>query len=158
MIIFAILGLFIALAGLAGCILPVIPGPSLGFLALIILSWAKDWKPFSWTFLAIMGGLTILVTILDYVVPAIGAKKYGASKPGVWGSVVGMITGLLFFPPWGMIVGAFAGALAGELLAGREGKRALRIGWGVFVGNMAGIGLKLALCGVMLFFYIKEMF
>ncbi|MDY6971908.1 MAG: DUF456 domain-containing protein [Thermodesulfobacteriota bacterium] len=158
MIILVILGFLVALAGLVGCVLPVIPGPSIGFLALIILSWAKDWDAFSWIFLAVMGGLTILVTILDYVVPALGARKYGASKLGVWGSVVGMLTGLLFFPPWGMFVGAFVGALAGELVTGREGSRALRIGWGVFVGNMAGTGIKLALCVVMLFFYIKEMF
>lgn len=105
-----------------------------------------------------MAVLTILVTVLDYVVPAVGAKKYGASKAGLWGSILGMLLGIVFFPPWGMLIGAFAGAMAGELLAGRKGKTALRAGWGVFVGNMAGIGLKLALCTVMIFYYIKEMF
>jgi len=105
-----------------------------------------------------MAGLTIVVTILDYVVPASGAKKYGASKLGIWGSIIGMLFGLFFFPPWGMLIGAIGGALAGELAAGKEGKKALRAGWGVFVGNMVSIGLKLAFSGVILFFYVKEMF
>ena len=157
-IAFIILGLLCALIGLAGCILPVIPGPPLSFLALIILSFAKNWEPFSATFLLIIAALTILVTLLDYVVPVFGAKRYGASKLGVWCSVIGMFTGVFFFPPWGMLIGAFVGAMAGELLAGKEGKESLRAAWGVFVGNVVSIGLKLALSGAILFFYVKEMF
>ncbi|NOY58322.1 MAG: DUF456 family protein [Calditrichaeota bacterium] len=158
MIVLIILGLLVALTGLVGCILPVVPGPPLSFLALILISMAKHWHAFSPQFLYIMAGLTILVTVLDYVVPAAGARKYGASKLGVWGSIIGMFVGLLFFPPWGVIFGAFLGALVGELIIGKEGKQALRAGWGVFVGNMIGVGLKLAVSFVMLFYYIKAMF
>ena len=157
MIVLIILGLVFALIGLIGCILPVIPGPPLSFFALIILSYAKNWEPFSTTFLIIMAGLTILVTVLDYVVPAIGAKRYGASKLGVWGSIIGMLIGIFIFPPWGMLIGAMAGALAGELAGGKKGGKALRAGWGVFVGNIMNIGIKLAFSGAILFFYIKEM-
>ncbi|MEE9609801.1 MAG: DUF456 domain-containing protein [Desulfatiglandales bacterium] len=153
-----ILGLILVLAGFIGCILPILPGPPLSFIALIILSYAKDWEPFSVTFLIVMGGLTVIATILDYVVPAAGAKKYGASKFGTWGSVLGLLIGLLVFPPFGMFIGGFIGAVIGELLAGMEREKALRVGWGVFVGNLAGIGLKMAFSGVMIFFYIKEMF
>ncbi len=158
MIVLIILGLLFAMVGLAGCILPVIPGPPFSFLALIILSWAKDWEPFSSTFLIIMAGLTILLTILDYVVPVRGAKKYGASKLGLWGSIIGMLIGLFFFPPLGMLIGAIVGAFAGELIAGKEVKKALRAGWGIFVGNMLVIILKLTFSGVILFFYAKEAF
>jgi uncharacterized protein YqgC (DUF456 family) len=158
MIVLIILGLLFALIGLIGCILPVIPGPPLSFFSLIILSYAKNWEPFSTTFLIIMAGLTILATFLDYVVPAIGAKKYGASKLGIWGSIIGMIFGLFIFPPWGVLVGAIIGALAGELVGGKKGGKALRATWGVFVGNIMGVGLKLVFCGTILFFYIKEMF
>lgn len=158
MIVLIILGLLVALTGLVGCILPVVPGPPLSFIALVLLSIAKHWKAFSPLFLYIMAALTILVTVLDYVVPAVGAKKYGASRLGIWGSIIGMFVGILFFPPWGMIFGAFLGALLGELIVGKEGKQALRAGWGVFVGNMISIGLKLSLSFVMLFYYIKAMF
>lgn len=153
-----IIGIILALAGFVGCILPILPGPPLGFLALLLLSFTKNWEPFSTTFLVVMGILTALVTVLDYLVPAAGAKKYGASKFGVWGSLAGLVIGFFFFPPFGMFVGGFVGAVAGELLAGRAGRTALRAGWGVFVGNLFGMGLKLGLSGVMLFFYIKEMF
>ena len=153
-----IIGLLIALVGLAGCIVPLIPGPPLSFLALIILSYAKNWEPFSATSLIIMAGFTLAVTISDYVVPVREARRYGASKLGVWGSIIGMLVGLLFFPPWGMVLGAIVGALCGELLAGKKSKKALRASWGVFVGNIVAMGLKLALSGVMLFFYVKEMF
>lgn len=151
------LGLIVALIGLLGCILPVIPGPPLSYAALIILSLAKQWEPFSLTFLIIMGALMIAVSLVDYVFPAIGAKRYGASKAGVWFSIIGMIVGIFFIPPWGIFIGAFAGALIGELLVGKGGKKALKAGWGVFVGNMVSIGFKLAYSGVIIFFYVTEM-
>ena len=153
-----ILGLVVALIGLLGCILPLIPGPPLSFLSLIILSFAKGWEPFSTTFLVVMAGMTIAVTISDYVVPIGAAKRYGASKPGVWFSIAGLLLGLFLFPPWGMIVGAVGGAFIGELLAGKRGKQVLRASWGVVVGNLFVIGIKIALCGFILFLYIKEMF
>jgi uncharacterized protein len=151
------IGLMAAVAGFLGCIIPILPGPPLSFAALIILSLAKAWKPFSPTFILVMAGLTVLVTVLDYVVPAAGAKKYGASKFGVWGSFLGLIIGLFAFPPFGMFIGGIAGAVVGELLAGRKGKEALRAGWGVFMGTIVTIGFKMSLSAVMLFFYVKEM-
>lgn len=135
-----------------------VPGPPLGFAALIILSYVKNWEPFGITFLVVLGGLTGLVLVLDYVAPALGAKKFGASKLGVWGSVIGVLVGLFAFPPFGVFVGGFAGAVVGELLAGKAGNKAVRAGWGVFLGNLVNTGLKMALSAAMLFFYIKAMF
>ena len=152
-----IIGLILAIAGMVGCILPVIPGPMLSFSALVIISWTKNWQIFSQTFLIVMGVLTALLIMLDYVAPALGAKKYGASKRGMWGSAIGMVIGIFFIPPWGMIVGAFVGALAGELASGKSGRTALRAGWGILVGNVLGVGLKLAFTAVVLFYYIKAM-
>jgi uncharacterized protein YqgC (DUF456 family) len=152
------LGLLCAITGIIGCILPVIPGPVLSYLSLIILSYAKNWEVFSTTFLVTVGIFTILLTVLDYVVPVIGAKKFGASKFGIWGSMIGMLAGFIFFPPFGIFIGAFFGALAGELFAGKDSKKALRAGWGSFIGNIAAIGIKLAFTGVVLFFYIKAIF
>ena len=153
-----ILGLLIALIGLLGCILPVIPGPPLSYAALIIFSLAKHWEPFSIAFLIIMGILMLAVSLVDYVFPAIGAKRYGASKAGVWFSIIGMVVGIFFIPPWGIFIGAFVGAIIGELLVGKGGKKALKAGWGVFVGNMVSTGFKLAYSGVVIFFYVKALF
>lgn len=155
--VLVVLGLILALSGLIACIVPIIPGPPLAYGSLLVLSVAKDWEPFSTTFLLVMGALTLLVLILDYIVPAAGAKKYGATKFGVWGSLLGMILGLFVFPPFGLFIGGFVGAMAGELYAGKGGDEAFRAGLGVFVGNLVGIGIKMGLCGVILFFYIKAL-
>ena len=157
-VVLIIIGLILAIAGMVGCILPIIPGPILSFCALMLLSWIKNWQIFSQTFLIVMGVLTALLIMLDYVAPAWGAKKYGASRRGLWGSAIGMIIGIFFIPPWGMIVGAFIGALVGELASGKSSRKALRAGWGILIGNVLGIGLKLAFTAVVLFYYIKEMF
>ncbi len=153
-----VLGLLIALLGLAGCILPVIPGPVVAYVSLLFISLASGWEAFSVTFLLIMAAGAILMTLLDYVVAAAGAKKYGASSPGVWGSVIGMLLGIFFFPPWGILIGAIAGAFIGELFVGKKTGEALRAGWGVVVGNIFGIALKLGYCFLVLFFYIKALF
>ena len=156
-LVLIIIGLILAIAGIVGCILPVIPGPILSFAALMLLSWIKNWQIFSQTFLIVMGAVTALLILLDYVVPALGAKKFGASKRGIWGSAIGMIIGIFFIPPWGMIVGALIGALVGELASGKSGREALRAGWGILIGSILGVGLKLAFTAVILFYYLKEM-
>ena len=153
-----IIGLILAIAGMVGCIIPVLPGPILSFCALLLLSWVKNWQIFSQTFLIVMAVVTALLILLDYVAPALGAKKYGASKLGLWGSVIGMVIGIFFIPPWGIILGAFIGALVGELASGKSGRKALRAGWGILIGNVLGIGLKLAFTAVVFFYYVKEMF
>lgn len=151
-------GFLLSLAGLIGCIVPAIPGTPLNFLALLLLSFAKDWEPFSLTFLVIMAIVAIVVSILDNIIPSWGAKKYGAEKTSVWLALAGTLIGIIFFPPFGIFIGAFVGALIGELLHGKEAARALRAGWGVFVGTFLGIGIKLVASGVMFFYFIKEVF
>jgi len=144
--------------GLAGCVIPGVAGPPFSFLGLILLSAAKHWEPFSPGFLFAMAALTIVVTALDYIVPAVGARKFGAGRAGFWGAVAGMLLGLLFMPPLGLIIGAFLGAIGGEMLAGRQTQEALRAGWGVFVGVMTGMLLKLVASGIMTFFFIQALF
>jgi uncharacterized protein YqgC (DUF456 family) len=151
-------GFLLSLAGLIGCIVPAIPGTPLNFLALLLLSMAKDWEPFSVTFLVIMAIVAIVVSILDNIIPSWGAKKYGAEKTSVWLALAGTLIGIIFFPPFGIFIGAFVGALLGELLHGKEAARALRAGWGVFVGTFLGIGIKLVASGVMFFYFFKKVF
>ena len=151
-----ILGLLLSLMGLIGSVFPAVPGPPLSFLALLVLSYAKNWEPFGTTFLIAAACITVVVIVLDYAVSALGAQKYGASKYGIGGSVLGMLIGIFFFPPLGMILGAIGGAFVGELLAGKATSEALKAGWGVFIGNLMGTGIKLAFCGIALFFYVKE--
>lgn len=152
-IIFPFIGFILVIAGIIGCFLPSIPGPPLNFAALIMLKF-YDSESFSIMFLVVWGIITLVVTILDYVLPVMGAKFYGASKYGIWGSVIGMIIGLFFFPPFGMIAGVFIGAVLGEFLAGQENSKALRAGFGTFIISVSMIVVKFALSAVMSFYFI----
>ncbi len=157
LILWLILGFALIVAGIAFCIMPVLPGPPLSFAGLILLAWVRDWTPFSGRFLIIMAGLMLFVLLLDSIVPLLGARKFGASRQGLWGSVLGMLAGIFVFPPWGIIIGAFVGALIGEIASGKERKEAIRVGWGIFVGTLVGVGMKLAYSLSALFFYIRGM-
>jgi uncharacterized protein YqgC (DUF456 family) len=150
-----IAGIVLLLAGIAGCILPILPGPPLAYLSLLVISIGTSWQAYRPRLLVILGVFAVLVTALDYVFPAIASKRQGASKAGVWGSAVGMIVGLIFFPPFGVIIGAFAGAVLGEYAFGPDRNNALRAGWGVFLGILLGIGAKLAYTGVVAYFFIR---
>ncbi len=81
------------LVGLIGCVVPGVAGPPFSFLGLILLSFSRDWQPFSPGFLVIMAVITVIVTVLDFIVPAVGARRFGASRAGFWGAVAGMILG-----------------------------------------------------------------
>jgi uncharacterized protein YqgC (DUF456 family) len=155
-----VLGVLLLGAGLVGCVLPVLPGPPLSFAGILLLWAARDFQAvtFGTTTVVMLGALAILVTVIDYVAPVIGAKRYGASRAGIWGSVLGMIVGAIFFPPFGMLIGAFVGALGGEVASGKQGGEATRAAWGVFVGTVAGILLKLAASGAITVYFVIEVF
>jgi len=156
-IVLLIIGLAVSLAGLAGCIIPILPGPPLSYGALVIIALVRK-NSFSWTFMIIMGVIAAIVTMLDFVLPAAGAKRYGGSSWGVWGSAAGMFIGIFVIPPWGMLICGFAGAVAGEIIAGKKGRDIFRAGWGVFVGTFVATVLKLIASGVMLYYYVVNMF
>lgn len=153
-----VLGVIFIIIGIIGCVIPGVAGPPFSFLALICLSIVKKWEPFSIRFLIVMGALTVVVQALDYLLPAVGAKKFGATKYGFWGAIIGMLLGIIFVPPLGIIIGAFLGAIFGEVIAGKEASEALKAGWGVFVGVMVGMLLKLILAGIMTFYFFKALF
>ena len=135
------------LIGIIGCIVPGLPGTPISYAGLWIAQ-ATERVDFSWQFLLIWGIVTVVVSILDYVVPAWGTKQYGGTKWGVWGSTIGVIVGL-FFGAVGVIIGPLVGAILGELIAGKELSQAVRAGWGSFIGILFGTVIKLVACGLM---------
>jgi len=156
--IIAIIAGILMIVGLIGCVVPGMPGPPLSFIGLLILAIAQHFTPpLTSQLVLIMAVLMVVVTILDYIIPVAGAKKYGASKWGIWGSILGMILGLLFFPPLGIIIGAFLGAVVVEMLIGKSGKEALRAGWGTFLGTLLGTILKLTVSFTMTYYYLKAL-
>jgi uncharacterized protein YqgC (DUF456 family) len=155
MIVLIILGFIVLITGIVGCVLPIIPGPPLAYAALILLSIARKWEAFSPATLIVLGVAAAVVTLLDYLMPILTSKRKGASKAGIWGSVVGMVVGMVFFPPFGVIIGTFVGAVLGELLFSSRPDSALKSGWGVFLGTMIGIALKLAVSGVIAVYFTR---
>src|SRR4030043_100715 len=149
-----ILGIIMMIIGIIGCLLPVLPGPPFSYLGLILLHVTRFGK-FSNTVLIALAVLTIVVTILDYIVPIWGTRKFGGSKYGMRGATVGLIIGL-FLGPAGIIVGPLIGAIVGELIFKDDMKYAIKAGFGSLLGFLTGIGLKLAASFVMTFYFVKE--
>ena len=94
---------------------------------------------------------------MDYIVPVWGTKKFGGSKAGMWGAAIGLVLGLIFFPPLGIIIGPFAGAVIGEAITGKDAASSFKAGLGSLLGLMIGIGLKLAASIAMTYYFIKEL-
>lgn len=143
-----IIAIILLIAGIVGCIVPALPGVPLSYVALWLIRFTDKGDEISNRILIIWGIVTILVTILDYVIPVWGTKRFGGSKWGVLGSTIGLIAGL-FLGPWGVIVGPFVGAVVFELLGGKPSREAIRAGWGSFIGLLSGTIIKLICCGLM---------
>jgi uncharacterized protein YqgC (DUF456 family) len=158
--ILLVLSVLCIIVGIAGCILPVIPGPLVTYAGIVIIHFTK-FADFNVNTLLVLGALAVIIQAFDYIVPAWGAKKFGGSRAGVWGSIIGLIIGIFFLPlgPFGIIGilgGPFCGALAGELIAGKETDKALRAAFGTFIGFIAGTLMKLAVAIIITVFFIRE--
>ena len=135
--------LLIMLVGLAGTLIPMIPGIPLIYGAFILSGLLDGWTEYTTSFMVFWGIVTTLMVFLDYYAGAIGARRYGASASGIWGSIIGGILGIIFLGFIGILVGPFVGAVVGELLSGKTHRSALRAGWGTLIGFLAGSLFKL---------------
>lgn len=159
-ILILIIGIIFIFLSVIGSIIPILPGPPIGFAGLFILRYSAfvgenridAYDKLLWVFAIIV----VVITLLDYVVPVWGTKKFGGSKAGMLGAGLGIIAGL-FFSPAGIIIGPFLGAVIGELIAGKEKKIALKSGVGSFFGFITGVLLKLIVSVLMGFYFIKEL-
>ncbi len=137
-----ILSIVLTLIGIAGAIVPGIPGPIVSWCALLC-SFLCDGSQLTTTTIVAWAILTIAATVSDLLLPAVLAKQFGGSKASAWGAIVGLFAGIIF-TPIGMLMGSFLGAVAGELLHDSSDKgRALKAGFGSFLAFILGTGLKL---------------
>lgn len=155
-IVLIVFGIIFLLVGLAGCILPILPGPPLTYIGLLLLHFTEKHQ-YTTNFMLFWAVIAIVVTILDNVIPIWGTKKYGGSKKAIWGSIFGLLAGLILFPPFGIIIGPFIGAVIGELIDGKNNAEAIRSGFGAFIGFLGGTLLKLITSGMMIFYFFKEL-
>ena len=161
-ILLLIIAILLLVLGFLGCLLPVLPGPPLSYAALVIIHFTR-YADFEISTFLYLGLLTIIVQALDYIVPAWGVKRFGGSRQGAWGSMLGLIAGLFFLPaigPFGIITilgGPFIGALIGEKIAGKDLNIAIRAAFGSFIGFFAGTVMKLACSGLILLYFIRAL-
>jgi len=154
-IVLIVLAFVLLVAGILGAFLPILPGPPLSFIGLLVMKWS-GYGNFSPVFLWIWAGITVAVTVMDYFLPSIMAKRFGGSRAAAIGSFLGLVAGIFLFPPWGMIIGPFVGALVGELFHSRtDGKKAVKVALGAFLAFIVGSGAKLIASSVMFFYAIK---
>lgn len=150
-----VLGIILMLGGIVGSVLPLLPGPPLSFAALLIQQLKSD-PPYTTKFLIIWAGITVFVTVIDYLVPLYGTKRFGGSQYGIWGCTIGLIAGM-FLGPIGIIIGPFVGAFVGELIGNNNSDNALKAAIGSFLGFVMGTLLKLVTCFVMAWYFLKPM-
>ena len=156
-----ILGILLLILGFLGCVLPVLPGPTLSFAGALLLHFTRfgHYTPADFLIMIIPA---VIVQILDYIVPVWGTKKFGGTRYGTWGSAIGLVAGLFFLPaigPFGLITvlgGPFLGAYIGEKLAGQDSNKALRSAFGSFIGFLAGTMMKLASSLLITIYFIRE--
>jgi len=174
-IVLVIVAFLFLLAGLFGSVVPALPGPPLGFAGLLLLQWSGR-AAFTPAFLWVLAGIAIAVTVMDSLLPALMAKRFGGSRKSMVGSVLGLVIGMIFFAPVGLLLGPFLGALAGELLHNcletRRNKtipdtadakiarnlKALKVALGAFLAFILGTGAKLAVGLVMIYYAVTAVF
>src|SRR5690606_8758410 len=153
-VLWYLLAALMVVIGLAGIILPALPGLPLVFAGMLVAAWADGFERVEWWWLVILGALTALSLLVDFWATAAGAKRVGGSGKAVAGAVSGTVVGLFIVLPFGLFIGLFVGALLGELWHGRsiDGARigqATKVGFGTWMGIVFGIVLKLGLACTM---------
>jgi len=141
-----IIGFMFMIVGIFGSFLPVLPGPSLSWIGLALLYFTNA-VPANYWILGITFLITVVISILDYVIPSKGTKKFGGSSYGIWGTNIGLIVGIFAPIPFGFIIGPFVGAFIGELLYDyKDHRRALKAATGSFIGFLASSFMKFVVC------------
>lgn len=157
-----ILAIIAGIIGIVGSIVPALPGPPISWVGLLLAFFAKglnaDGSPMGATFLGIWLGIVVVVTVLDYVIPAKFTKVTGGSKAASWGATIGLFAGM-FLTPIGMIAGSLLGAFLAELLIeGKDAGASVKASLGAFLGFILGTGMKLIVAGVLMYYIVVYAF
>lgn len=150
------LGIVCLIIGFVGCFVPILPGPPISYGGMLLLH-VTSRVQFTARQLLVWLALTIVVQVLDYIVPLLGTKYCGGTKYGNWGCVIGTIVGLVFVP-YGLVFGPFLGAVIGELAGGSTSDRALLSGVGSLLGFLFGTLVKCVLCGYFVWQFVAALF
>lgn len=153
-----IVTLAVILLGIAGTFLPVVPGVPLVFVAIAAYGWYEGFEEITPNYLVILAGVAVLSLFVDYVSTYLGAKYFDSSRLGLYGAVIGSVAGIFIFPPLGLLILPWLGAIVGELLQGNDWPKAMRSGMGAVIGLFSGIAFKVALATGMLVSFLLVIF
>lgn len=155
-ILWWLLAILIVIAGLAGTVVPALPGVPLVLLGLFIGAWIDRFEVVGWTTLGVLAVLALIAWVIDFLAAAAGAKYLGASSRAFWGAAIGAIIGI-FFGIAGMLLGPFIGAVIGELSGGSNVVQSGRAGLGAWVGMILATAIKLALAFLMIGIFVFQL-
>ena len=155
-ILLIILGTICLLVGLIGTFIPMLPGTPISYIGVLLLLFIPGCT-LTWKFYLFWGIVVVILQVLNYFIPMWGVNKFGGTKYGQWGSVLGVIVGL-FLSPIGIILGPFVGAVVGELVGGKDFESSLKAGFGSFVGTFVGMVLGIIVAAILIFYFFKEVF
>ena len=153
-LIWYVIAALLILAGLAGTILPALPGLPLMFAGMFLAAWADGFRQIGGWTLAVLAVLTLVSIGVDVLATTLGARRVGASKLAMLGAAIGTLVGGIVFSLPGLVLGPFIGAVAGELIHGKQLHEASRVGVGTWIGLALGAALKLALAFAMLGIFV----
>lgn len=153
-LLLVVIGFLCMILGILGSFLPVLPGPGLSWLGILMLYFTNS-VPMNYWILGITLAVTVIISILDYVIPAQGTKRFGGSLYGVWGTNIGLVVGILAPISFGFILGPFLGAFVGELLYNsKDPSRALKAATGSFIGFLASSFMKFVVCMIFMGLFV----
>jgi hypothetical protein len=152
-----ILSAVLVLAGIAGTILPILPGIPLVFFGLVTAAWIDNFQRVGWEVLAFLAVVTVLSQVIDLLATARGAQKMGAGRTALLGATAGLVVGLFFGIP-GLIIGPFLGGFLGEYLVKGDIRQSGRAGFGTWLGLLCGVALKLVVIAAMVGIFIAAYF
>ncbi len=153
-LVFISLGVVLIIVGLAGAFFPVIPGTPFSYAGLLVVHFSGVVE-FSTFFLVAWGIVVLAIQFLEHLLPAYTTRKFGGSAYGVTGSTIGMILGMLFFPPLGFFLGTLLGAFVGEFIYKQDVSVALKSAWGSFIGFLTGTMIKVTVAAMIAFSFFK---
>ena len=152
-----ILSVSLVAIGIAGTVLPMLPGVPLVFGGLLLAAWTNDFQSVGWPVLAVLGLIALVSLLVDFAASSLGAKRVGASRAAMLGAALGTLLGLFFGLP-GLLIGPFAGAAAGQFLVRGGVADAGRAGFGAWVGFLVGSLAKLGLAVAMVVIFAVAWF
>ena len=154
---YLLISLLLIIVGIIGCFFPIIPGPLTGWFGFLFLYQIEGVKS-NKTLLLITFLIALFVFIFDYIMPLIGIKIFGGSKKGLIGASIGLVLGIIFLGPFGLILGAFLGSLFGEIVNKKKFSLAFKASIGTIIGVITGFILKFTVGCLFLIIYIYEIF